>query len=131
MAAKLTIDDIRKLAEDAKAWRPCVGCYVEYIGDGEHILKYSCGRADCDACLGAKRAVDDIGTFIAQALHWCGWFAAPNTRNVDAATWQDNQKHSATLSVDRADGAARIASYFTSEPNPVSIFRDAVKEFVA
>lgn len=68
----------------------------------------------CDACHGAQRAVEDIEALIDRVLDF------PPPQNSVCAD----------LMVELASDAARISSYFCSEPNPVSEFRDAVKEAV-
>lgn len=115
MSDKLpTIDDVRSAAEKAKAWRPdrrrfCPKSSSVYM-DG-----WGCG---CDACLGAKRAVEDIAEHVDDAMR-----SAKNNYIHRDMHWQ-------VVAVNSADRAARIASYFASEPNPVSEFRDAVRAFV-
>ena len=106
----MTLDEPRSKAEAAKAWTP-LGCQGDWMGDPEVATKtVDCNV--CDRCLGAQRAVEDIATEVDAALAGC---RAPDPRH-------------RTDALHRADRAARIASYFASEPNPVSEFRDAVKE---
>lgn len=126
----MNIDTLRAKAEAAKAWMPvsaCVNAVLEVgsfrCSEGKDI--YDAEDDDgtfcsvpvpvsewCPACLGAQRAVEDIASIIGRVLN----FPPPaNSVCVD-------------LMVELASDAARISSYFCSEPNPVSEFRDAVKE---
>ncbi len=124
----MTLDDLRAKAEAAKAWRPDVHeaystssegfrCPIAREGDcdghevgkdeyGDAVVEQCSGCRPCNACLGAKRAVEDIADLIDKSLHYAG----------------------SQLGNDAASDAARRASYFCSEPNHVSEFRDAVKE---
>ncbi len=117
MSDKLpTIDDVRAAAEKAKAFdlRSKVCHRVWRYG-----LSHICALArveQCDACLGAKRAVEDIADHVDDAMR-----SAKNNDIHSDMHWQ-------VAAVNSAERAARISSYFASEPNPVSEFRDAVKE---
>ncbi len=100
----MTIDDVRAAAEKAKAWRPDV-CRDWH---GSH--------SPCDdsaACEGAQRAVEDIANHVNEAVRYCCIGDMKLYKGQNEAAY-----------------AARIASYFCSEPNPVSEFRDAVRKFV-
>lgn len=94
----MNIDTLRAKAEAAKAWRPRV---MAPDSDGAVMLT--------EEVRGAQRAVEDIARRVDHASSGdalIGWW----------------------VRVEHANSAARIASYFCSEPNPVSEFRDAVKE---
>lgn len=107
-------DDLRAKAEAAKAWTP-LGCQGDWMGDPEVATKtVDCNV--CDRCLGAQRAVEDIAEHVDDAMR-----NAKNNSVRPDRPWRE-------AAVRSSDRAARIASYFCSEPNPVSIFRDAVKE---
>lgn len=130
----MTIDELRAQAEKAKAWRPvsaCVNAVLEVgsfrCSEGKNI--YDAEDDDgtfcsvpvplsewCPACLGAQRAVEDIAEHVDTAVEFA------NKRN------RGDTYHA--HAVNHAVSAAIIASYFCSEPNPVSEFRDAVKEAV-
>lgn len=102
-----TIDDVRAAAEKAKAWRP------KAIGDDPNATVVL-----SEEYFGAMRAVDDIAEHVDNAVR--------NLRN-NAVQPDRPWREAATASADRA---ARISSYFASEPNPVSEFRDKVRKFV-
>lgn len=114
----MTLDELKALAEKAKAWRfkASASCGSIEVCEGDSDY---CGHGDCGACLGAQRAVDDIAERITNAVSRARLYQRSNAIHAayDYALCTSASK------------AARIASYFCSEPNPVSEFRDAVKEF--
>lgn len=109
----MTLDELRENAEAAKAWRPKHFCKAS---ESHHTnqLGMSICLCNCEFCLGARRSWIDVGRRIDRALNF-----PPPANSVCADQM-----------VELASDAARIASYFAAEPNPVSIFRDAVKEAV-
>lgn len=130
----MNLDTLRSKAEAAKAWRPvsaCVNAVLEVgsfrCSEGKDI--YDAEDDDgtfchlpvpvsewCPACLGAQRAVEDIAEHVDDAMR-----GAKNNSVWPERSWRES-------SFSSSERAARIASYFCSEPNPVSIFRDEVKE---
>lgn len=105
----MTSSDQRAKAEAAKAWRPYHHCDApRAVGTvPADVQIVDCGT--CHACLGAQRAAEDIAEWITDAYSCARLYQRSNA-------------------ISSANKASRIASYFASEPNPVSIFRDAVKE---
>lgn len=95
-----TIDDVRVAAEKAWNWMPALACDGQSHG----------GTEGCACCEGARRAMDDIAAWVGDAS------ACSRLRQMS------NAIHS-------AEKASTIASYFASEPNPVSEFRDKVRAF--
>ena len=107
----MNLDDLRAKAEAAKAWRPCCVCQ-----DGGPEPK-SHSPCNCpDLCLGAQRAVEDIAEHVDDAMR-----SLKNNAVRPDRPWRE-------AAVRSSERAASIASYFAAEPNPVSIFSDAVKE---
>ncbi len=116
----MTIDDVRAAAEKAKAFRfkASADCGSIDVCEGD---SNTCCRSDCGACLGAQRAVEDIADRIRAAIDE---LVAVFVDSPHPMKWD----HTGIIA--HAEAAARIASYFASEPNPVSEFRDAVRKFV-
>lgn len=117
----MTIDDLRAKAEAAKAWRPDLPTCDPSWSARNNAVALACGL--CELCLGAERAVEDIAAEIDEAVE--NWEAREDGGSFasDMGAVED-----ACAAIGCADRAARIASYFCSEPNDVSRFRDAVKE---
>jgi len=114
----MTIDDVRAAAEKAKAFDPNDPYLCTRARCSKSAMLVLKADKLCDKCLGAKRVVEDIAEHVDDAVR--------NLRN-NAVQPDRSWREAATASADRA---ARIASYFASEPNPVSEFRDAVRKFV-
>lgn len=100
---KPTLADLRAAAEKAKAWRPYHHC---------ELLGQKCELCKCAGCLGAKRAAEDVFKNVNSALEECCDEPKPKT-------W----------SVQMADRAARIESYF-GPPGPVAALAAMVRDFV-
>lgn len=136
----VNLDTLRAKAEAAKAWRPvsaCVNAVLEVgsfrCSEGKDI--YDAEDDDgtfcsvpvpvsewCSACLGAQRAAEDIERHVNEAMN--------RKRRSDKVAGTNAGLKSLQMALHEARVAARIASYFAAEPNPVSEFRDAVKEAV-
>ena len=120
----MTLDELKALAEKAKAWRPYHHCDApRAVGTVPADVKtVDCGT--CDSCLGAQRAVEDIAGEVDESVENCEARDDGGSLASDIGAVEDS-----CAALGCAERAARIASYFCSEPNPVSEFRDAVKEF--
>ncbi len=114
----MTLDDLKALAEKAKAWRPereCGG--VEELSCG--IDAAGRGVIRCDHCLGAQRACDDIASNV-NAAHQIA-------RDCDPPLHPEGNP--ARLIRELTNDMERVASYFGSESNPVAEFAKAVREY--
>jgi hypothetical protein len=115
---KPTLDELRAKAEAAKAWMPdrrrfCPKASSAYMGG------HGCG---CPACLGAKRAAEDVATLVTEAMSYV------TTIPINPLHDGDTRLTKAAAAEYESDGAARIESYFGA-PGRVAAFAAAVREF--
>lgn len=109
----MNIDTLRAKAEAAKAWVSTLAC--DSMSHG--------GPDGCACCDGAWLAMEDIAREVDEAVENSESRDDGGSLASDMGAVED-----ACAAIGCAERAARIASYFAAEPNPVSIFRDAVKE---
>jgi len=112
---KPTLEDLRKLAEAAKAWRPAINCGLDHA----EVPVTNCGR--CQSCLGAKRAAEDVAHAVINAMARVVFVA-------DELLEISYRKSKRRETLRWADKAARIESYFGA-PGVVAAFAAAVREF--
>lgn len=111
---KPTLDELRAKAERAKRWVPAHRCLVDVAC--ECCICVGTTVCPCDACLGAKRAAEDV----AQKVDWC--------MNIIESGAQSSSQSASTESRAASSNAARIESYFGA-PGPVSDFARAVEAY--
>jgi len=117
----MTIDDLKALAEKAKAWRPYHWCSYGGFPTSDVCGNQTTKRDPCSRCGGVQRACEDISETVD--------FAMTGAHNYDRLTDPEDWKSAISLAVGEARDAARIAGFFGPEDTPVHVFRDAVKEF--
>ena len=109
--SKPTLDDLRKLAEAAKYWWPDFTC----AGGACAFWEKAKDRVMCPRCAGAKRAAEDVATFVDKALAYIEHKTPIN------ADWR-------IYAIQAAEDAETPESYFGA-PGVVAAFADAVREF--
>lgn len=119
---KPTLEDLRKLAKEAKTWKPRHLCAM-------YDAESNCGISsdpvepcthDCNYCVGARNAAEDVANHVDYSL-------AMSERPTWNRRWAGADSHRA---INSADSAERIASYFGGAP-AVTAFANAVREFCA